>query len=226
VSPNEDACLIIAGDGPCLNRIKEKARTHRLPVIFLGYVSEEEAAELYRAADVHITTARAETSGLPVLEAMACGVPCVMPKEIYPFQDLYGRVVPKWFYHKGDVHELVRTIKAASTPSSHILLEKLRANGGFGRDIFWRWKDAMVEQVAQYRRMHQVHSESRRRINSYIRFVIIALFCIVGVGLLASVHNILSELDIISKLDLLSQYTDDVICTVKESNLIRKFSVK
>lgn len=157
---------------------------------------------------------------------MACGIPCVMPKEIYPFQDLYGRVVLKWFYHKGDVHELVRTIKAASTPSSNILLEKLRDNSGFGRDIFWRWKDAMVEQVAQYRRMHQVHSEARRRINAYMRFFIMALFCIVGAWLLASVHNMITELDIISNIDLLSQYTDDLICTVRESNLIRKFSVK
>ena len=43
----------------------------------LGYVSDEELARLYRGAEVAAFPSRFEGFGIPVLEAMACGVPVV-----------------------------------------------------------------------------------------------------------------------------------------------------
>jgi glycosyltransferase involved in cell wall biosynthesis len=42
-------------------------------------VPEHHMAATYRSLDAYITTTQGEGWGLPVLEAMACGIPCVVP---------------------------------------------------------------------------------------------------------------------------------------------------
>ena len=44
----------------------------------LGYVPDEELPALYRGAEVFAYPSRFEGFGIPVVEAMACGVPCVV----------------------------------------------------------------------------------------------------------------------------------------------------
>ena len=44
----------------------------------LGYVADGELPPLYRGAEVFVYPSRFEGFGLPVIEAMACGVPCVV----------------------------------------------------------------------------------------------------------------------------------------------------
>jgi glycosyltransferase involved in cell wall biosynthesis len=44
----------------------------------LGYVTDDELPALYRGAEVFVYPSRFEGFGMPVIEAMACGVPCVV----------------------------------------------------------------------------------------------------------------------------------------------------
>jgi glycosyltransferase involved in cell wall biosynthesis len=43
-----------------------------------GYVADEELPALYRGAEVFAYPSRFEGFGIPIIEAMACGVPCVV----------------------------------------------------------------------------------------------------------------------------------------------------
>ncbi|WP_371477666.1 glycosyltransferase [Kitasatospora sp. NBC_00315] len=72
------AVLAVAGTGPLLPGLSERARRERLPVRFLGHVGGRDAlAELLACADVVLAPGPVETFGLAALEALACGTPVV-----------------------------------------------------------------------------------------------------------------------------------------------------
>lgn len=79
-----DIAYVVAGDGPDLPRIKEKARTLGVSdrVVFTGMVSDAEKADHYRLADAFVMPGRGrDFDRYPLrfvfLEAMACGIPVV-----------------------------------------------------------------------------------------------------------------------------------------------------
>jgi alpha-1,6-mannosyltransferase len=70
------AHLTMVGAGPMHAELLRRAA--RLPVTFTGHVADRGAvAQFLRAADVAIAPCPAETFGLSVLEALACGTPVV-----------------------------------------------------------------------------------------------------------------------------------------------------
>lgn len=88
----------------------------RLPdlhIITRSDFSEAEVASLYRACDVYVHPYRGEGFGLPILEAMACGLPVVVPDagpalEFTTIESAW--YIPTWtrFVESGDVPEIER----------------------------------------------------------------------------------------------------------------------
>ncbi|MBF6175560.1 glycosyltransferase [Nocardia blacklockiae] len=75
-----DAELTVVGDGPLRAELEQLATG--LPVHFAGHVSGREAvADMIAAADIALCPSPAETFGLAVLEALACGTPVVVPHD-------------------------------------------------------------------------------------------------------------------------------------------------
>ncbi|MCX4821669.1 glycosyltransferase [Streptomyces sp. NBC_01142] len=72
------AALVVAGEGPLRGALTRRARTERLPAVFLGHVADRETvSDLQAAADLCLAPGPAETFGLSALEALACGTPVV-----------------------------------------------------------------------------------------------------------------------------------------------------
>jgi 1,2-diacylglycerol 3-alpha-glucosyltransferase len=75
-----DILLVLAGEGPALKHLKNKASGLELDanVLFVGYLDRDRALkDCYRAGDAFVFASRTETQGLVLLEAMALGVPVV-----------------------------------------------------------------------------------------------------------------------------------------------------
>ncbi|MFJ9694407.1 glycosyltransferase [Kitasatospora sp. NPDC101183] len=78
---NRRAVLVVAGTGPLRARLEQRAARLRLPVRFLGHLSERAAlARLLGCADVVLAPGPVETFGLAAMEALACGTPVVVSR--------------------------------------------------------------------------------------------------------------------------------------------------
>lgn len=71
------AKLLLVGDGPEKHPVMEsvKGTSIEKDVLFLG--KQENLSELYAIADLMLLLSEKESFGLVLLEAMACGVPCI-----------------------------------------------------------------------------------------------------------------------------------------------------
>ncbi len=81
-APREDFVLYAGDAGPrkgldCLRRAMPEGAVLKLAGPGHGYVGDEELVALYRTAAVLVLPSLYEGFGFPLLEAMACGTPCI-----------------------------------------------------------------------------------------------------------------------------------------------------
>ncbi len=78
---NQDYRLLVAGDGPQSDWLKQQGEKYAAAkIIHLGHLDKETLANYYANADVFVHPNPKEPFGIAPLEAMASGVPTVAPK--------------------------------------------------------------------------------------------------------------------------------------------------
>jgi len=121
-------CRLSPGANPGPYRIQ---RAHRLlsdlgiedDVIQLGHVPYSQLHQLYRACDIYVSAAYAESFAHPLVEAMACGLPLAVSdlavhREICRGSALYfGRFAPEEL--AATVHNIATSQSLAGTLSQH-----------------------------------------------------------------------------------------------------------
>jgi phosphatidylinositol alpha-mannosyltransferase len=87
-----DCRLLIVGSGPLAREARRYIAVRRLKgVEFLGRVSDEEKAQLYRTADVYVSPATGgESFGIVLLEAMAAGT-AIVASDIHGYKGVVRR---------------------------------------------------------------------------------------------------------------------------------------
>lgn len=126
--------LAFVGDGPYLAELR-----HRAPdAIFTGYLEGQELATAFASADVFVFPSTTDTFGNVIIEAQACGLPCVV-------SDVGG---PKDLVQPGVTGEITRgydvdaftaaVLKLASDPKRRAIMREASIASVANRD----WLDA------------------------------------------------------------------------------------
>ena len=75
-----------------------------------GFVSQDDLANIYSAADLHISASQMETLGNTVLESLACGTPVITPKA-QGFVDSIEHGVNGLMWKTNDLDDAVKMVQ-------------------------------------------------------------------------------------------------------------------
>jgi glycosyltransferase involved in cell wall biosynthesis len=74
--------LLIAGDGPLFQEIKNKIKTINADIRLLGYKNQDEILELYAISDVFLLPSNIDPNPLSCIEALHCGLPLLISEHV------------------------------------------------------------------------------------------------------------------------------------------------
>lgn len=126
-----------------LRRTEESPR--RADVEWLGYVSAAERDRWYARARIFAFPSLDEGFGMPVLEAMAWGVPVVAARSS-ALPEVAGDAA--WFVDPGRVDELAEALRALAGDAT---LRERYVRRGRARAAEFRWEDAIAKTWVVYR---------------------------------------------------------------------------
>lgn len=83
VKPEDKLKLMILGEGPCLDELKEQAKALGIEnmTIFTGRIEHDDLPEYYGACQLYITASLSDTNSISMKEAMATGLPVIHIKD-------------------------------------------------------------------------------------------------------------------------------------------------
>jgi len=141
--------LVMVGDGPLADDLKTQAEQLGVKdkVRFLGLVKYSHLPEVYAASNVLAFSSEYEPYGLPVNEAMICGIPVVVSDRIGAGYDLVEEGKTGFTYPCGNVDALTTIFKEILTQP-----EQLRAMGIAAKTRMETWSprenvEGLVEAV-------------------------------------------------------------------------------
>ena len=144
--------LVLAGDDPRHPEVRQAA--DRLPagsVVFPGRLPDAAVPDLYRGAAMLILPSKAEGFGLPVIEAMACGIPIVC-SDLPVLREIADGVAT--FCDPASAADFARAMAATldePTPAA-------RRDRGLERASRFSWASAAERTVAVYEEVLQPRS--------------------------------------------------------------------
>ena len=111
----ENAYLMIVGDGPMRRELELLAKERGIAskVIFAGFVDYLQLPVYYKIASILVVPAEHEPYGLPVNEAMICGVPVIASTSVGAAGDLIEEGQTGWTYSTGNLMLLTKLLNQA-----------------------------------------------------------------------------------------------------------------
>ena len=132
-------------------------------ILILGYVTDNELAEIYRRCSLFIMTSIHEGFGLPLIEAMNCGAP-VVGSNITSIPEVIG--MNEALFNPKDVKSISNVIYLALTNED--LQRKLKENANHRSKLF-SWDKSANEALDIFRRL-LVNKDNRQPVESYTIF--------------------------------------------------------
>jgi glycosyltransferase involved in cell wall biosynthesis len=152
--------LVMIGDGPLRESLKAEVEELALAdrVRFPGLIKYSRLPEAYAASDVLVFSSEHEPYGLPVNEAMICGIPAIVSDRIGAGYDLVEHGATGFVYSSGNVDELAAILREVLPDR-----ERLKRMGENARARMQRWSprenaEATIEAVEKAMTLRQAGS--------------------------------------------------------------------
>ncbi|WP_172616764.1 glycosyltransferase family 4 protein [Methylacidiphilum kamchatkense] len=111
ISPLIPCYLLLVGDGPLREKIKEKIKNDKIKnVIITGFLDQSEIAKAYVAADLFVLPSTNDTWGLVINEAMNFGLPIIASNLVGCAQDLIKENCNGFLFPANDVDKLTECL--------------------------------------------------------------------------------------------------------------------
>ncbi|NLQ69905.1 glycosyltransferase family 4 protein [Streptococcus mutans] len=175
LSNNPKVKLLIVGDGPYLEELKEQAQDLAVMdnVIFTGMVSHNETALYYKAADFFISASTSETQGLTYAESLASGKPIIAQSNPYLDDLITDKMFGTLYQTESDLADTVLNA-IVSTPAKQekVWQKKLYeiSAEAFGKSVFAFYLDMIISKKAKKKEKWSLAVEGNRT-NTSIRIV-------------------------------------------------------
>ena len=141
--------LVVAGDGPYLDSLKEQAVQLQIQdqVIFTGMIAPSETALYYKAADFFISASTSETQGLTYLESLASGTPIIAHGNPYLDNLISDKMFGTLYYGEQDLAgAILEALIATPDMDEQKLADKLYeiSAENFGKRVHEFYLDAII----------------------------------------------------------------------------------
>ena len=106
--------LLLLGNGSQAGQIHQQVQSRGLVerVYFGGQVKNDDLPDIYRAADLYLSASHSDGSSVSLMEALACGVPCLV-SDIAGNREWLEAHSAGWLFKDGDEDALVAGIRRA-----------------------------------------------------------------------------------------------------------------
>lgn len=167
LSNNPKVKLLIVGDGPYLEGLKEQAQDLAVMdnVIFTGMVSHNETALYYKAADFFISASTSETQGLTYAESLASGKPIIAQSNPYLDDLITDKMFGTLYQTESDLADAVlNAIVSTPVKQEKVWQKKLYeiSAEAFGKSVFAFYLDMIISKKAKKKEKWSLAVEGNR----------------------------------------------------------------
>lgn len=167
LSNNPKVKLLIVGDGPYLEELKEQAQDLAVMdnVIFTGMVSHNETALYYKAADFFISASTSETQGLTYAESLASGKPIIAQSNPYLDDLITDKMFGTLYQTESDLaNAVLNAIVSTPAKQEKVWQKKLYeiSAEAFGKSVFAFYLDMIISKKAKKKEKWSLAVEGNR----------------------------------------------------------------
>ena len=108
------AYLIIVGDGPCRGELQALAQSRGASILFAGRTND--IREFLHSADIFVMSSNTEQASMALLEAMACGLPC-LTTNVGDSNTMLGNPGAPFVVPRGDRSAYTAALRALTDPA-------------------------------------------------------------------------------------------------------------
>ncbi|MGT2887658.1 glycosyltransferase [Streptococcus didelphis] len=154
LSTNPKVKLVIVGDGPYLEVLKDLASSLAMEdnIIFAGMVPHDKVCHYYKACDFFVSASTSETQGLTYIESLASGKPIIAHGNPYLDDLISHKMFGTLYYREADLADAISDAIIETPEMDADLLEEKRfeiSAQHFGQSMYTFYLDTLISKNKQ-----------------------------------------------------------------------------